>query len=81
MPLSTKYLGMQLDNPLVPSASPLSQSLDMARELEDAGAAALIMHSLFEEEVRAADDEPVRFLAQNGSEPGTGLEETRALGT
>jgi dihydroorotate dehydrogenase (fumarate) len=49
--LRTRYLGLELENPLVPSASPLSRDLDMARRLEDAGAAALVMYSLFEEEL------------------------------
>jgi dihydroorotate dehydrogenase (fumarate) len=49
--LRTQYLGLELANPLVPSASPLSRDLDMARRLEDAGAAALVMYSLFEEEL------------------------------
>ncbi|MGD8310666.1 MAG: dihydroorotate dehydrogenase-like protein, partial [Chromatiales bacterium] len=62
MDLSTNYLGMTLRNPLVPSASPLSRSLDTARELEDAGAAAIIMYSLFEEAVRAEEESMVRFL-------------------
>lgn len=51
MTLRTTYLGLELKNPLVPSASPLSRSLDAARRLEDAGAAALVMYSLFEEEL------------------------------
>ncbi len=51
MDLSTTYLGLQLKNPLVASASPLSRSLDSARRLEDAGVAALVMYSLFEEEL------------------------------
>ncbi len=51
MDLRTQYLGLELANPLVPSASPLSRDLDMARRLEDAGAAALVMYSLFEEEL------------------------------
>jgi dihydroorotate dehydrogenase (fumarate) len=51
MKLDTNYLGLTLKNPLVPSASPLSKDLDMARRLEDAGAAALVMYSLFEEEI------------------------------
>ena len=51
--LSTEYLGLKLKNPLVPSASPLSRSVDKARALEDGGAAALVMYSLFEEEMRA----------------------------
>ena len=51
MDLSTTYLGLQLKNPLVPSASPLSQKLDGIRRLEDAGAAAIVLYSLFEEEI------------------------------
>lgn len=51
--LSTEYLGLKLKNPLVPSASPLTRSVDQSRALEDAGAAALVMYSLFEEEMRA----------------------------
>lgn len=54
--LSTNYLGLDLKNPLVPSASPLSKNLDTARRLEDAGAAALVMYSLFEEEVESDDE-------------------------
>jgi dihydroorotate dehydrogenase (fumarate) len=49
--LRTNYLGLELKNPVVPSASPLSRSLDTARALEDAGASALVMYSLFEEEL------------------------------
>ena len=60
--LRTTYLGLELANPLVPSASPLSRSLDMARRLEDAGASAIVMYSLFEEAVAAEDEELVRFL-------------------
>lgn len=49
--LSTSYLGMQLPNPFVPSASPLSRNLDTIRRMEDAGAAAVVLHSLFEEQI------------------------------
>jgi dihydroorotate dehydrogenase (fumarate) len=51
MDLSTTYLGLKLEHPLVPSASPLSYSLDKMRRLEDAGASAIVMHSLFEEQI------------------------------
>jgi dihydroorotate dehydrogenase (fumarate) len=51
MDLSIDYLGLALKNPLVASASPLSRSLDSALQLEDAGAAAIVMYSLFEEEL------------------------------
>ena len=53
MDLSTTYLGLQLKNPLVPSASPLSRTLDSMKRLEDAGAAAIVMYSLFEEQIAA----------------------------
>jgi dihydroorotate dehydrogenase (fumarate) len=49
--LTTTYLGLPLRTPLVASASPLSKTLDSARRLEDAGAAALVMYSLFEEQI------------------------------
>lgn len=51
MDLSTEYLGLKLKSPLVPSASPLSRNLDGIRRLEDAGAAAVVMFSLFEEQI------------------------------
>lgn len=51
MDLSTTYMGMQLRNPLVASASPLSKSVDPVRQMEDAGIAAVVMFSLFEEEI------------------------------
>ncbi len=51
MDLSTTFLGFELKNPIVPGASPLIESADAARRLEDAGAAALVLHSLFEEEI------------------------------
>lgn len=49
--LSTTYLGMKLAHPLVASASPLSYTLDGIRRLEDAGVAAVVMYSLFEEQI------------------------------
>ena len=51
MNLSTTYLGLKLKNPVVPSASPLSERVDTIRQLEDAGAGAVVMHSLFEEQL------------------------------
>jgi len=50
--LSTTYLGLQLRTPLVASASPLSQELDRIGRLEDAGASAVVLYSLFEEQLR-----------------------------
>jgi dihydroorotate dehydrogenase (fumarate) len=60
--LSTTYLGLPLKNPLVPSSSPLSRDLDAVLHLEDAGAAAIVMHSLFEEDVRHDEQMIDRFL-------------------
>lgn len=62
MNLNTKYLGMDLKNPLVVAASPLSRNLDTARRLEDAGAAAIVMYSLFEEEIIDEEQALMRFL-------------------
>jgi dihydroorotate dehydrogenase (fumarate) len=50
--LKTTYLGLELPHPLMPGASPLADDLDSARRLEDAGAAAIVMRSLFEEQIR-----------------------------
>jgi dihydroorotate dehydrogenase (fumarate) len=49
--LATTYMGIRLKNPIVPSASPLSASLDNIKRMEDAGAAAVTLHSLFEEQI------------------------------
>jgi dihydroorotate dehydrogenase (fumarate) len=51
MDLSTSYLGFDLPHPLMPGASPMVDDLDLVRRLEDAGAAAIVMHSLFEEQL------------------------------
>ena len=51
MNLATEYLGLKLKNPIMPGASPLVDDLGMVRRLEDAGAAAIVMHSLFEEQI------------------------------
>lgn len=65
--LSTTYLGLALKNPLVPSSTPLSRHLDAVLHLEDAGAAAIVMHSLFEEEVRNDERMIDRFLVHPDS--------------
>lgn len=54
--LHTTYLGLSLKHPVVASASPLSRTLDGIRRLEDAGAAAIVMFSLFEEQIRQEND-------------------------
>jgi len=55
--LSTEYLGLKLRTPLVPSASPLSEEIDNIRRMEDSGAAAVVLHSLFEEQLRSEAQE------------------------
>lgn len=62
MNLTTHYLGLTLSNPLVPSASPLSQHLDNIRRMEDAGAGAVVMYSLFEEQITADSRQLDHFL-------------------
>jgi len=52
MDLTTRYMGLTLKNPLVASASPLSERLDVIRQLEDSGASAVVLFSLFEEQIR-----------------------------
>jgi len=49
--LSTTYLGLPLKHPIMPGASPMVDNLDVVRRLEDAGASAIVMHSLFEEQI------------------------------
>jgi len=65
--LSTKYMGMTLKNPLVPSASPLSSNADNIKRMEDAGAAAVVLHSLFEEQIEYEAEALAHFL-ERGTE-------------
>ena len=60
--LSTEYLGLKLANPLVPSSSPLTAELDSAKKLEDAGASALVLPSLFEETIEYEQKQLERFV-------------------
>lgn len=55
--LTTDYLGLKLRSPLVPSASTLADDLDKLKKLEDAGASAVVLHSMFEEQIRRDRDE------------------------
>jgi dihydroorotate dehydrogenase (fumarate) len=57
MDLTTSYLGLSLRSPLVPSASPLSEKIENICEMEAAGAAAVVLHSLFEEQIEACSPE------------------------
>jgi len=66
MDISTKYLGLKLRSPLVVSASPLSEEIDNIKQMEDAGAGAVVLHSLFEEQLRQD-----RLELQKNLEQGT----------
>src|SRR5450755_1354989 len=67
MDLATSYLGLALRNPLVAAASPLSNTVDGVRRLADAGVGAVVLYSLFEEQVRQEMEENAR-LAEAGTE-------------
>src|SRR5260221_8993026 len=64
MDLSTNYLGLKLRTPMVVSASPLSEEIDMIKQLEDAGASAVVLYSLFEEQLRRDNAELAENLEQ-----------------
>ncbi len=64
MDLTTTYLGLKLRTPLVPSASPLSEEIDNIKRMEDAGASAVVLYSLFEEQLRQDRARLVRDLEQ-----------------
>ncbi len=67
MNLTTHYLGFKLRTPLVPSASPLSEKIDNIKRMEDAGASAVVFHSLFEEQLRR-DRHDLQFYLEQGTE-------------
>jgi dihydroorotate dehydrogenase (fumarate) len=62
--LTTTYLGMKLKNPLVASASPLSEKVETVKKLEEAGIAAVVMYSLFEEQIIHESLELDHYLTQ-----------------
>ena len=64
--LTTTYMGLKLKNPVVPSASPLSREIDDIKALEDAGASAVVMYSLFEEQI-ALETGELSHLLSDGS--------------
>jgi len=67
MNLTAQYLGFKLRTPLVPSASPLSENPDNIKRMEDAGASAIVFHSLFEEQVQRNRHE-LHYYLQQGAE-------------
>jgi dihydroorotate dehydrogenase (fumarate) len=66
MNLATTYLGIELPNPFVVGASPLADDLDIARQLEEAGAAAIVMRSLYEEEITGEQMSAFFFAESHG---------------
>jgi dihydroorotate dehydrogenase (fumarate) len=68
--LSTSYLGLPLAHPIVASASPLSHNLDGIRRLEDGGAAAVVLFSLFEEQIRWENETLARLTAVGADSTG-----------
>jgi len=71
--LTTRYLGLHLKHPLVASPSPLSARLDSVRQLEDAGAAAIVLHSLFEEQITLESQDLDRHLSHGAESYGEAL--------
>src|SRR5688572_22709548 len=65
--LSTDYLGLKLRNPLVCSSSPLCKDLDSLRRMEDCGASAVVLHSLFEEQINIESRLLDRYLSEGES--------------
>ncbi|MFW5774699.1 MAG: dihydroorotate dehydrogenase-like protein [Chitinivibrionales bacterium] len=62
--MKTRYMGLELGNPFVASASPLWKELDNVKMAEDAGAAAIVLHSLFEEQITTEERELNKYLLQ-----------------
>ena len=67
MDLSTRYLGLNLKHPVIASSTPLSETLEGVKLLEDSGASAIVMFSLFEEQIRR-ENEAFDFLLDSGTE-------------
>ncbi len=67
MILKTRYLGLELSSPLVAAPSPLSESIESIKRLEAAGAGAVVLYSLFEEQLTLGDEMLVRLMAGEGS--------------
>lgn len=73
MDLTTTYLGLDLKNPIVHSSSPLSENIDNIKRLEDAGAAAIVMYSLFEEQITLESRELDHYLSYGSQSFGEAL--------
>jgi dihydroorotate dehydrogenase (fumarate) len=68
--LSTTYLGLPLPHPMVASAGPIAQSLDGIRYLEDSGAAAIVLPSLFEEQIQRENEAVIRLTSTGTDSTG-----------
>ncbi len=79
METATSYLGLRLDHPFIAGASPLAASLDTVRRLEDAGCAAIVMHSLFEEQITSAEAGVIRHMDPLDEQFAAGLASYPAL--
>ncbi len=64
MDLTTTYLGLKLKNPLIPSSSPLSRNMSSLKQMEDSGAAAIVLYSLFEEQISLESHTLNHYLTQ-----------------
>ena len=64
MDLKTTYMGLELRNPLVAAASPLTKNIDNYKKLEDGGVAAIVNHSLFEEQITHEQMEQDHYASQ-----------------
>ena len=73
MTLATSYLGLELAHPFILGASPLTVQIDNVRRLEDAGCAAIVMHSLFEEQIGQLTSSQVAVLQKGLPDLGTGF--------
>jgi dihydroorotate dehydrogenase (fumarate) len=80
MDLTTRYMGLTLKNPLVASASPLSERVDVIRQLEDSGASAVVLFSLFEEQIRHDSAALDYFVTRDTESFGEALSYFPAIG-
>jgi dihydroorotate dehydrogenase (fumarate) len=71
--LTTGYLGLKLRTPLVASSSPFSKDIGNVLKLEDAGASAIVLHSLFEEQIQVESGELDRFLTETADGSGEAM--------
>jgi dihydroorotate dehydrogenase (fumarate) len=80
MDLTTRYMGLTLKNPLVASASPLSERVDVIRQMEDSGASAVVLFSLFEEQIRHDSAALDYFVTRDTESFGEALSYFPAIG-